>query len=268
MVVLDGLQFKTAVSSMGYMNHLVEKSKSSFYKVQSELPSLSRPLYEVLLTGTPCYANGITSNQTVRLSKEESIFHLAVNKGYTTASASYYWVSELYNRAPFNIYEDREQHDERMPIQHGKFYFDDAYPNSHLFADAEYLRKTFNPDFLYIHPMGIDDAGHKFGSDSKEYRTMVLQADDILSLLMPSWIEMGYEIIVTSDHGMNVDGSHGGTGSDEREVPLFIISNRIEPKIYDEIVPQLSIAPLVCRLLNIEPSSQMRTIAVPGFMEI
>lgn len=265
MIVLDGLQLRTAKSSMGYMNHLVEKGIAAFYPVLSELPSLSRPLYEVLLTGTPCSENGITSNRVVRLSQQQSIFHLVRAAGRRTAAAAYHWVSELYNRAPFNMIEDREQHDETKPIQHGKFYFEDTYPDSHLFLDAEYLRRTYDPHFLYIHPMNIDDTGHKFGSDSKQYRGQALVTDDILSLLLPGWMEQGYHMIVTADHGMNSDGHHGGTGSEERDVPLYVISPRVKPGVYSEVVPQLAMAPFVCRLLEIAPAERMREIPIPGF---
>ena len=60
------------VKNMGYLHHLVEKGKAARFKVKSELPSMSRPLYEVLLTGTPAFQNGITSNHVVRLSHEEN----------------------------------------------------------------------------------------------------------------------------------------------------------------------------------------------------
>lgn len=265
-IVLDGLRFDTAVSQLGYVYHLVEKSKSSLYKVKSELPSLSRPLYEVLLTGTPSWQNGITSNQTVRLSTQKSLFHLAREKGLTTAAAAYHWVSELYNRAPFHYLEDREQHHADLPIQHGKFYFDDTYPDSHLFLDAEHLRRTYDPDFLYIHSMNIDDAGHKFTSDSAQYRGSALMADNILAQLLPIWMAADYHIIITSDHGMNEDGHHGGTGQSERDVPLFAISSAFEFGIYtDEYVPQLALAPMLCKLLGVDPTSEMTPSAIPGF---
>jgi predicted AlkP superfamily pyrophosphatase or phosphodiesterase len=73
MIVLDGLRYDVALSSMGYLNHLAEVSKAACYKVKSELPSLSRPLYEVLLTGTPSSVNGITANHIVRLSNRKSL---------------------------------------------------------------------------------------------------------------------------------------------------------------------------------------------------
>jgi len=158
-VVVDGMRYDKAYDALGYLQHLVEIKQAALYKVKSELPSLSRPLYEVLLTGTPASTNGITTNQTVRLSKQKSLFHLTKEHGLRNAAAAYYWVSELYNRAPFDFVEDRFQMDETKPIQYGIFYWEDDYPDSHLMVDAEYLRRKYMPDFLYIHPMGVDLKG-------------------------------------------------------------------------------------------------------------
>ena len=88
LVILDGLRFDVAQTSMGYLAHLVETKQASSYKVISELPSLSRPLYEVLLTGTPVSVNGFTANDVVRLSHQQSVFHLAAEAGLTTAAAA------------------------------------------------------------------------------------------------------------------------------------------------------------------------------------
>lgn len=257
MVVVDGLQYQAAVSQMGYLNHLVEIGKAARCLVKSELPSMSRPLYEVLLTGTPSSVNKITSNQTVRLSTQKSLFQLVKEHGLKNAAAAYYWVSELYNRAPFHYVEDRIQADEEKTIQYGTFYFEDAYPDSHLLLDGEWLRRTYNPDFLYIHPMGIDHAGHLFGSDSKQYRGKAIEIDTILANLLPAWMEEGYQVVITSDHGMNRDGQHGGTGDDERHVPLYGIGSAFAPGIYEQEVPQLAVAPMICRLLGITPSEAM-----------
>jgi predicted AlkP superfamily pyrophosphatase or phosphodiesterase len=257
MVVVDGLQYDAAVTQMGYLNHLVETGKAARCLVRSELPSLSRPLYEVLLTGTPSSVNRITSNQTVRRSNQVSLFELLKQRGLRTAAAAYYWVSELYNRAPFDFVEDRFQTDEEKPIQYGLFYFDDAYPDSHLMLDGELLRRRYDPDFLYIHPMGVDHAGHLYGSDSKQYRGKAIEMDSLLAMLLPVWMDAGHQIVVTSDHGMNRDGQHGGTGDDERHVPLYAIGSRITAGVYEEAVPQLAVAPLICQLFGVEPSAAM-----------
>lgn len=271
LVILDGLRFDVAQQSMGFLGHLVETAQARLYPVQTELPTLSRPLYEVLLTGTPVSVNGITANEVARLSHQVSLFHLATQQGLTTAAAAYHWFSELYNRFPFDPCCDREQHDLSQPIQHGKFYFEDAYPDSHLFADAEVLRQDWNPNFLLVHPMGLDYAGHGFGSDSKQYRGRAIATDSLLAQYLPRWLQAGYQVLVTADHGMNADGQHGGIAADVRTVPLFCVGDRFEPAESKPVelqpvelqqISQLSIAPLICSLLAI-PSSEKMTPQPP-----
>lgn len=259
-VVVDGMRDDMARDNLGYIEHLVDVGVATRLSVQSELPSISRPLYEVLLTGTPSSVNGITSNSSIKLSGQESLFHLTSKHGLVNATASYYWVSELYNRAPFDFVHDREQRNTEKPIQHGKFYWDDEYPDSHLVMDGEILRQQVEPDFLYIHPMNVDDTGHKFGGVSKEYQSKVLQMDNYLSGLLPAWREAGYQIVITADHGMSELGLHGGTTSGERMVPFYVISDKVKKGRFDFIFPQLAFAPFMCRLMDIPKAEKMQEL--------
>lgn len=264
LIVVDALRYDTACTHMGFMQHLVERGVAARYEVRSEVPALSRPLYETILTGTPPIIHGVTSNSTMRLSTQQSLFHLAKSNGKKTAAAAYLWVSELYNRAPFNLLEDRVQLDTNQPIENGFFYFEGHYPDSHLFSEAAWLMDQKQPDFLYIHPMNLDEDGHKFTADSKEYRNRVLSVDAILSVFLPKCIAQGYEVIVTADHGMTSDGNHGGNTTEDRHVPMFILSKQVKAGIYEEVVSQLQVAPLVCHLLDIEPSEKMVPILLNG----
>lgn len=264
LIVVDALRFDTACTHMGFMQHLMERKVAARYEVRSEVPSLSRPLYETILTGTPPIVHGVTSNMTVRLSNQNSLFQLAKENGLSTAATAYYWVSELYNRAPFQHMEDRIQLNAQLPIENGMFYFEDHYPDSHLFAEAAWLMDEKQPDFLYIHSMNVDDDGHKFTADSAQYRNRVLAVDALLSLFIPKCMEQGYEVIVTADHGMTSDGNHGGNTVEDRHVPMFVISNYIKAGIKDGIVSQLQVAPLCCHLLNIEPSEKMIALHLDG----
>jgi len=266
MIVVDALRFDTACSHMGFMQHLVEQGVVARYEMKSEVPSLSRPLYETILTGTPPLIHRITGNGMVRLSTQESLFHLARRNGKTTAAAAYYWVSELYNHAPFRHGVDRIQLDKDAPIENGLFYFEDHYPDSHLFAEAEWLISEKEPDFIYIHPMNVDDDGHKFTANSVQYRNRVLATDALLARTLPLWIDKGYDIIVTADHGMTSDGNHGGNTIDDRHVPLFVASNKVKRVVQDEIVSQLQIAPLACHLLGIVPSEAMEPLMISGLV--
>ena len=267
LVVIDALKYETACTHMGFMQHLLEQNKVARFQVKGELPAMSRPMYETILTGTPAIEHGIVHNLVDRLSKEQSVFHLLKEQNKRTAAAAYYWVSELYQKTPFNPFEDRIQLNSNGPIDDGIFYFEDHYPDSHVYADAQFLLQAKNPDFLYIHPMNVDDDGHKFTGNSVQYRNRVLAADSLLSVNIPIWMEQGYDIIVTADHGMTDDGNHGGNSIADRHVPLFILSNRVKPGQYEELISQLQIAPLVCHLLNIPRSNKMQALNIPGIIE-
>lgn len=256
LVLIDGLSYQTAVDCMGFLASLVAAKKAQLFKVESELPSMSRPLYETILTGTAPLEHGILHNHIVRLSNQESIFSIASKAGLKTASASYHWISELYNRFPFDPKVDRITHSPDSPIQAGVFYWQDHYPDSHLYADAEYLRTTYDPDFLLVHPMNVDDAGHKAGLDSSTYRNTARYNDIYLSEFLKKWMDDGYQIIVTSDHGMNDDKSHGGTLAVEREVPLYLIGTGFASTDESLVVKQTELCGLMCKLLGLDSADK------------
>ncbi len=263
LVLSDGLRYDTAIEQMGFLGHLLESHLSDLYKIVGELPTMSRPMYETTHTGLPVIEHGIYSNYVVRRSNQPNIFQAARDAGKTTAAIAYSWFSELYNHAPYDMINDREVDDESLLIQHGRFYSDDAYPDTELFATAGMLIRKFNPDYLLVHPMGMDDTGHKYGADSEEYRVHAIRQDVMLANLIPEWLERGYNILVTGDHGMNNDKMHGGTTPDVREVPLFIIRpNTLGAGDTGEIVSHLDIAPTICELLTVPIPKTMKGKAI------
>lgn len=96
--------------------------------------------------------------------------------------------------------------------------------------------------------MNIDDTGHKFGFDSPQYRNAARHADIILSNYIPTWVEQGYQILITSDHGMNNDRSHGGTLPEECLVPLFVIGSQFSHQPCN--IEQTAICGTICHLLG------------------
>ncbi len=258
LIVLDGLAYKIAEQCMGFVQALGEQGCATLYKVQCELPSMSRPLYETILTGVTPAVSGIIHNQVVRNSNQESVFSLAREAGLSTAAAAFHWFSELYNESPYNAVRDRHTVDTEQLIQYGTFYHDGQYPDGHLYLDAELLRRRYDPDFLLIHPMNIDEAGHHSGLDSSHYRNTTRRSDKELSEYLPTWIEAGYQIIITADHGMNTDKSHGGSLAEERDIPLYVIGDRFShqagcaPK-------QTEICGIICELLGLLDHSKSVT---------
>ena len=259
LVLSDGLRYDTAAESMGYLGHLVEVKLASFYKVTGELPSLSRPMYETIHTGLPASVHGIVSNLAVHGSTKPNVFQYARAAGRTTAAAAYYWFSELYDHCPFDPILDREVDDASQLIQHGRFYTQNEFPDIDLFTMAGMLVRRFSPDYLLVHPMGMDHTGETCGANSSEYRGHANRQDRWLATYLTEWMERGYTILVTSDHGMNADGLHGGTTPEVREVPVYFIRPGLAGKgDTSEVVSQLQIAPTICRLLELEIPETMK----------
>ena len=250
LVVLDGLAYETAEQCMGFLQSLKAQGTGTLYKVQCELPSKSRPLYETILTGVPPVLSGVVHNEVIRNSNQQSVFSLARQAGLITAAAAFHWFSELYNRSPYDAVRDRHTVDPEQLIQYACFYHGDHYPDSYLYLDAESLRRRHNPDFLLIHPMNIDNAGHHSGVDSSHYRNTVRNSDSELSKYLPTWIDEGYQVLITADHGMNCDKSHGGILPEEREIPFFVIGECFSHQ--PDCTPmQTEICGSICELLGV-----------------
>ncbi|MGL4534295.1 MAG: alkaline phosphatase family protein [Fusobacteriaceae bacterium] len=252
LILIDGLG-EHQEEKIGYMKALEESGKSKKFILKSELPSLSRPLYETILTGVIPVESGIVNNAINKMSKEESVFSQAKKKGLKTAAIAYHWIHELYN-GEFNKDRDIEIENIEKNINFGRFYWEDTYPDSHLFSLAAKLLNDKNPDFLLLHTMNVDDMGHKYGGESLEYKNSIYKVSNLLSTHIPNWIEKGYEIIVTSDHGMDRDGNHGGDSTFEREVPFWFVG---KTDLKNTKITQKKIAGLCCDILGVEKSEKM-----------
>ena len=257
-VLLDACRYDAATAYAGYLEHLVAQGKGARYKVKGEVPSMSRPMYETLMTGLVPAQHGIATNQTVRRSSRPNVFSLCRAAGGCTGAAAYHWYSDLYANSPFDHTTDRYQLSGNGDIEHGIYYFEDHYPDTHLFMDGDHLRRTYAPDFLLIHSMNIDDQGHRHGGDSMEYAGAVMYATELIALFLDEWLRDGYQVVVSADHGMDHFGLHAGTTEAQRMVPLYIFSPLCAGGVYaDREISQLNVAPLLCRLLGIAPADGM-----------
>ncbi|MDX1993970.1 MAG: alkaline phosphatase family protein [bacterium] len=266
MIVCDALRDDTAAQQMGYLEHLVETRAASRYRVIAELPTMSRPLYETLHTGVPSSVHGITNNQVVRRSNQTNVFQMARDAGKVTAAAAFCWFSELYNQAPYDPIMHRETDDDSLAIQHGRFYLSEQIPDLEVFAAGASLLTKFFPDYLLIHPMGMDTIGEKYGADTAEYRKNAIVQDQIMAYFLPTALQLGYTVLVTADHGINADGAHGGTADEVRLVPMYVIRPD-HPGHGDtgQTISQLRVAPTLCKLLDLPTPNSM---AQPHFLGI
>jgi predicted AlkP superfamily pyrophosphatase or phosphodiesterase len=251
LVVCDGLGDHPARLHLGFMEHLVEERRATRFTSRAARPTNSRPNYETLHTGVSPAVHGITSNYVTRRSHRPNTFSLAASAGLVTAASAYSWISELYVSAPFDPHTEMEVTDPNGAIHYGRFYFLDETPDAEVFARAATLTARYRPDYLLVHPMSVDNAGHQHGGESHHYAEAVSSQDELLATVVPGWVADGYTVVVTADHGHKPTGGHGGTSPHEVETPLYIVDSVGGQGDTGETVDHTSVAPTIWALLGL-----------------
>ena len=88
-------------------------------------------------------------------------------------------------------------------------------------------------DVLILHFLGLDHIGHSAGPKSPLVAPKLLEMDQIIKGIVEKLIKRDSTsseeslFILTSDHGMNDAGSHGGASSSEVLTPLVFISQNL-----------------------------------------
>jgi len=222
-ILADGLRDDTARRCMGYLLALHEAGRARWSTLACELPSLSRPLYATIISGRRPVDHGIVSNDHAGVRLDDTLFDDVAARGGRSAVAAYDWFYELLAGERFAAARHRTAACASRGVVAGSWYFEDEYPDSHLLADAEDLRRRHQPELLFAHPMGLDNAGHVHGGGTDAYNLAARRLDMQLALLLPAWLADGYDVVVTSDHGMHADRMHGGNAPEERAVPFVWI---------------------------------------------
>lgn len=269
LVIMDGVGYETAIAQCGFLEGMVEAGQARRWKMRACVPTRSAPLYETLHTGLPPVEHGITANEALRPSKQPNVFHLVRAAGGRTAAVAHAWYFTLYNGRAYDLIDDIEVDDESLGIQHGRFYSQEGYGKINSCAPAEIdlcaqltlLLRRHDPHYALLHTCSADTLGHTFTADSAEYREQTWRIDNALARVLPQWRELGDEVIVTADHGMNGDGHHGGTADIERDVPFYYFGSGDGPDSR-EVLDQLAVAPTILSRIGVERSPSMRVDAL------
>jgi hypothetical protein len=131
---------------------------------------------------------------------------------------------------------------------------------------ADRLRKEPPPDFLVLHLVGLDHAGHRRGVKSAGYadvaRKIAAHIESIVRLLPADTT-----VLLTSDHGATDSGGHGGGSEAETTSPLFAFGAGIAAGARVNI-HQIDLAPTLSCLLGLPfPATSLGRPAVEVFDE-
>ncbi len=162
LIVLDGLNHLVGHHAMGYLNALCEAGRGRYYTLSCELPAMSRPLYECLLTGDRPVDSGVVNNDVVRRSHGTSCLTWLAGK----ASARRRGLSLGKRALPRGALRP---HAAPVSASAGcrhpgrAFLLAGSLSGRPSIQRCEMLRQLNDPDFLLVHSMNIDDAGHRHG---------------------------------------------------------------------------------------------------------
>ncbi len=229
-VVVDGLGYKEALGMR--VTHLLRQRGQCRKTAVGSLP-MSRPVYGVLSTGVEQDRGGPLSNDATAPHAAQSVWELARAAGFSVAAVSeLYWWKELFPRG-FGTY--------LMP------------PRS-----ANYFRLAPPADLALIHPLYVDETGHKDGADSDAYRAAVARADDELLGFLDT-LDLKQDLIIfTADHGHSLGGGHGGAQDRVAHVLTCFAGIGVQKEFEIGTLRMTSLGPALSLLLGIPFPSGMR----------
>ena len=265
-IILDGVPWRNWRRLFGNLEGWVDSGAARVWKHRAVLPSISASCYASIHTGVPPQVHGCTGNGNVfRLSQPDIFSEVRKAGGVTGAVAHSFW-SQFFNRHPFDYVRDIEYDEpDSATINHGRFHSMTGYGKANqmtpsdvdLFATLTSLCARFGLTYGMLHTCTLDSMGHRFFHDSEEMDHACFVMDEMLAPFIPQWRAMGYEVIVTADHGQDARGHHGGRGELQQDAALYYFG-AAEGPAEDMVIDQLQLAPTILGRLG---------VPVPGTMQ-
>ena len=195
MVFIDGLGYLDLQKAISAGIATVLSSLPTAQLGLSTYPSITRVFTAALLSGLEPLQNGV-SYKGGRQLKADTILDVMVQNGKSVILVE---GNALY-------LNDLNDGDLRVsPDSNNDGYTDEETCRAGLNALKQ------NPDFLWVHLHGVDDAGHESGSFSGQVQERIAYADGCLGSI---WNAMpaGGLLLVFSDHGMHTSAGEGRVG--------------------------------------------------------
>lgn len=258
LIILDGVPYRNWRRLFGNLEGWVASGEARVWRMRAVLPSTSASCYASIHTGVTPQVHGCTGNGNVFRLKEPDVFSQVRQAGGVTGAVAHSFWSQFFNRHPFDMVRDIEYDEpESATINHGRFHTMTGYGNINqmtpsdvdLFATLTSLSARFGLNYGMLHTCTLDSMGHRFYHDCEEMDHACYLMDEMLGPFIPRWRAMGYEVIVTADHGQDARGHHGGTGEDQQDFALYYFGEGQGPE-KDTLLNQLQLAPTILSRLG------------------
>jgi len=264
LIILDGVPWRNWDRLFGNLEGWVASGDAQKWRMSSVLPSTSASCYASIHTGVTPQVHGCTGNDTVFRLSQPDIFRAVRHAGGTTGAVAHSFWSEFFNRAPFDPVRDIEYDEPQSDtINHGRFHSMTGYglinqmtpSDADLFATLTNLCLRFDLDYGMLHTCTLDSMGHRFGHACHEMDHACFTMDAMLAPYITRWRDMGFEVIVTADHGQDARGHHGGHDAEQQDFALYYFG---PAKGDTGHLDQLQLAPTILTRLGAEVPDTMQ----------
>ncbi|RED54371.1 alkaline phosphatase family protein [Aestuariispira insulae] len=265
LMIIDGLGYSYCRRLLGNVEGWVARGDARVWKGQSVLPSTSGPCYASIHTGLDPQDHGVLTNGHTGRVAQPDIFSEARKAGLRTGAIAHSYFSDYFQRSPFDPLEDLEVDDENAPIQHARFYTMAGEGGGNLAIPSDYdlmalmtmMIKRKAPDYILFHSSTTDSIGHAYGADSIQMDQTAYTIDGAISTYLPHWLEQGYEVFITADHGQSGRGHHGGTEDLMRDIAIYYFGQAEGPQ-QDAVISQRALAPTILSRLGVPVPDSMK----------
>ena len=206
-----------------------------YENARAMVPTVSAPNYASILTGAPPHMHGVVNNETRSRagSNAPTVFHSLSRVGLKSAVVGFEWYKEMFGKEALYVPAECCERDDPAEVAR---------------AVETMIRRNDLPYFTVAHFLSPDNEAHATGTNSgRRYLSSITRIDGLLGgifRLLDKRIP-GALVIVASDHGMNVDGNHGGTDDASIAVPLYLFAPSLTGASVSRTVYHAAIAPTV-----------------------
>ncbi len=259
LIILDGVPWRNWRRLFGNLEGWAASGEARVWRMRAVLPSTSASCYASIHTGVAPQVHGVLGNNTLHRVQQPDVFSEVRAAGGTTGAVAHSFWSEFFNRCPFDPVRDIEfDEPDNAAINHGRFHTMTGYNAANqmtpadpdLFATLTRLCERFALDYGMLHTCTLDSMGHRFGHDCVEMDHACFVLDEQLAQYIVRWREMGYEVMVTADHGKSDRGHHGGVGEDQQDYALYYFGDAKGVET-ESVLDQRQLAPSVLAAMGL-----------------
>jgi predicted AlkP superfamily pyrophosphatase or phosphodiesterase len=207
--LVDGLA-AYAKLALPLLSQAVMEGRLKQFVVEASVPTISYPNYATIISGLDPKDHELIDNDHRRRLTSDHFFKRLHRDGMTSAVVGFHWWEDLLggDLPPSKLYEGEDT------------------PDHWVFEQAEVIATGLHPDFLLVHPMGVDWAGHVYGGQSSEYLAAATRIDREIHDFWKWWqLRMKGLLVIGADHGMGPGHHHDGNSLREQQVLYFVDSD-------------------------------------------